>query len=134
MDDLSELLCEVTPSDEQKWVKMGNIDFQNSCREDFVKIASVWRVFSTKFVIKRILGKNLLNSATRISGADGNETKIVSLKRLFRKLIFGNKIGLTEWVVEVNGLTSIKLDLSIGLQPEFIDKQLKLSHRLQIKI
>ena len=52
--------------------------------------------FSTKFVIKRILGKNLLNSASRISGADGNETKIVSLKRLFRKLIFGNKIGLTE--------------------------------------
>ena len=52
--------------------------------------------FSTKFAIKRILGKNLLNSITRISGADGNETKIVSLKRLFRKLIFGNKIGLTE--------------------------------------
>ena len=52
--------------------------------------------FSTKFAIKRILGKNLLNSITRISGADGNETKTVSFKRLFIKLKFSNYIGLME--------------------------------------
>ena len=57
MDDLSELLCEVTPSDEQKWVKMGNIDFQNSRQENFVKIASVWSVFQLNLLSKEFLAK-----------------------------------------------------------------------------